>query len=203
MSHTIACPSCERTLRVPESLLGQQVKCPTCAHTFAAPDSIEEAPPRRPAPPPEEPRPRRAAPPPEADYEEPRPSRRRPRDDYEDDYEDAPRRRRRDEKPGKVQAIAIMTLIGGIFAVLIAVAWIATVIGLCWPGTYFALVAGIMAIIKGAQLMGEKAYRETPPSTAAILLIINIINGDVVNLALGIVILVFLGDREVKAYFRR
>ena len=36
MSDTVTCPSCQRTLRVPESLLGQLVKCPTCQQTFTA-----------------------------------------------------------------------------------------------------------------------------------------------------------------------
>ncbi|HEV3117173.1 MAG TPA: zinc-ribbon domain-containing protein [Gemmataceae bacterium] len=30
------CPSCSRKLRVPDELLGKQVKCPTCGHTFQA-----------------------------------------------------------------------------------------------------------------------------------------------------------------------
>ncbi len=34
------------------------------------------------------------------------------------------------------------------------------------------------------------------------MMIINIINGDIVNLVLGIVALVFLGDEEVKDYFQ-
>src|SRR5437660_10240487 len=32
----IDCPSCSRKLRVPDDLLGKQVKCPTCGHTFGA-----------------------------------------------------------------------------------------------------------------------------------------------------------------------
>ncbi len=32
----INCPSCTRKLRVPEDLLGKQVRCPTCGHTFTA-----------------------------------------------------------------------------------------------------------------------------------------------------------------------
>ena len=214
MSFTISCPSCQRTLRVPESLLGQAVKCPSCGQNFTAPDHIEDEPPPRPV----TDRPsRRPAAPPEDDYDdEPRPSKRRPReDDYDDDYEDRPRRsrRRRDEKPGKVQAIAIMVLIGGILATLyglgvlayfgiIAVASMGVGLLCClWPGPYYALVVGIMGILKGARLLGEKAHRETPPQGIAIMMIINIINGDIVNLALGIVVLVFLSDEEVKEFF--
>lgn len=197
MNSTISCPSCQRTLRVPESLLGQAVKCPSCSHTFTAPESMEEAAPRR-----------VAAPPPKDDYDdEPRPSKRRRReDDYDDDYEDAPRRRRHREKPGKVQAIAIMTLIGGILALLYGLSLlgfgVASCIGLLWPGTYYALVLGIMGVIRGSQLLGDKAYKESPPQGIAIMMIINVINCDLMNLTLGILVLVFLGDEEVKDYFR-
>jgi len=214
MSFTISCPDCQRPLRVPESLLGQAVKCPSCAHTFTAPEQVADEPPPRPVS--ERPSRRPAAPPPEDDYDdEPRPSRRRPRDDeYEDDYDEAPRRsRRRREKPGKVQAIGIMILIGGILAALYAVGMLAYIgiIGLAsmgigllcclWPGPYYALIVGIMAIIKGSRLLGDKAHRETPPQGIAIMMIVNIINGDFLNLVLGILVLVFLSDEEVKDYF--
>ncbi len=213
MSLTISCPSCQRTLRVPETLLGQAVKCPSCSVTFTAPEQVEEPAPRRPAPPP---------PPPEDDYrDEPRPSRRRREDEEEDGEEYAPRRRRsrRDEKPGKVQAIAIMILVGGILATiygaicLIYFGFVFGIVGvatlgmgwLCclWPGPYYSLVVGIMGIIKGSRLLGDKAHRETPPQGLGVMMIINIINGDFVNLVLGILVLVFLSDDEVKDYFHR
>jgi hypothetical protein len=34
MPEIISCPSCQRKLQVPESLLGQDVQCPTCGATF-------------------------------------------------------------------------------------------------------------------------------------------------------------------------
>src|SRR5579859_831742 len=37
----VSCPSCQRQLRVPDTLLGQRVKCPSCEATFDA----SEAPP--------------------------------------------------------------------------------------------------------------------------------------------------------------
>jgi predicted Zn finger-like uncharacterized protein len=206
MRLTITCPACQRSLRVPESLLGQAVKCPSCSHTFTAPDSLEKETPRRPA-----------APPPDDYDDEPPPSPRRVRtDDYDDD--DAPprrSRRRRNEKPGKVQAIAIMVLIGGILAALHAVIWFVyiAIVGvasvgvgfLCclWPGPYYALVLGIMGILKGARLLGQQAHRELPPQGLAIMMIVNIINFDMWNLVLGIIVLVFLNDEEVKDYFGR
>jgi predicted Zn finger-like uncharacterized protein len=208
MSSTISCPSCQRTLRVPESLLGQAVKCPSCAHTFTAPESVEEEAPRRAAATATERPSRRPVPPPEDDYEEePRPSKRRARaDEHDEDYDDeAPRRSRRvrrEEKPSKVQALAIMTLIGGIIATLYSLGLMVTIYGLCWPGTYYSMVLGIMAIIKGSQLLGDQAHKQQPPQGIAIMMIINIINCDPWNLAMGIINLVFLNDEEVKDFFR-
>jgi hypothetical protein len=205
---TVTCPACQRPLRVPETLLGQMVKCPSCSHTFAAPDSLEDAPPpRRPPPPQPEPPP---PPPPrlrlDDRFEEGR-LRRRPADDYDDDYEYGRERRwRRGERPGKVQAIAIMTLIGGILATINGLAMLVfgafTCFCLFWPGTYYAIVLGILAIIKGSQLLGADAHRQPPPQAIAIMQIINIINGDIANCVMGILSLVFQGEPPVKRFFR-
>jgi predicted Zn finger-like uncharacterized protein len=194
MSDTITCPSCQRTLRVPESLRGQLVKCPTCEQTFTAA-------------PPDAPPPRQEAPPRPRDHyeDEPPPPRRVRRDEWEDDRDDYDRPRRRGvEKPGKVQAIAIMTLVGGILAVLggLGLTLAGGFICCLWPGTYYGLVMGIMAIVKGSQLLGENAHRSAPPTTIAVMQIINVINGDFVNLTMGILTLVFLSESEVKRFFR-
>jgi predicted Zn finger-like uncharacterized protein len=115
MSDTITCPSCQRTLRVPESLLGQLVKCPTCQQTFTA--ALDADANGAPAPPPKE------APPPPRRYEDepPRPPR------EEDDYDDRPRRRRRryqQEHRGQlIMVLGILSFfIGG--PILGLVAWI-------------------------------------------------------------------------------
>src|SRR6266851_1374296 len=148
MTHTITCPECSRQLRVPDDLLGCMVECPACSHNFDAPSGE-----------PAEPLPQRASPPPRPDKDADRPSSRRRRRDEEDDDRDSkprPRRfaqededdedrsiRRRDEKPGKVQAIAIMMLVGGILALIHGVIWAVSVVGLCWPGTYYSVLFGI------------------------------------------------------------
>jgi hypothetical protein len=129
-------------------------------------------------------------------------------DDYEDDYEDDRPSRRgrksREERPGKVQAIAIMTLIGGIYAILhfLGVGGGSSLICCLWPGLYYALVVGILAIIKGSQLLGQDARLQAPPKTIAILMIIEIINIDIICTVMGIIILVFCGDPEVEDFFR-
>lgn len=54
MPETIHCPQCNRVLRVPDDLLGQQVKCPVCSTTFTAemggppPRNTDEAAPSEP-----------------------------------------------------------------------------------------------------------------------------------------------------------
>src|SRR5438046_2865029 len=70
-------------------------------------------------------------------------------DDYDaeddDDFERPSKRGRRSksgERPGKVQAIAIMILVGGIYAAVHALMWvgidISTVFcGCLWPGQYY------------------------------------------------------------------
>jgi hypothetical protein len=138
-------------------------------------------------------------------------------DDFDDDIRDRPSRRGRrgtQQRPGKVQAIAIMTLIGGIWATLGALGWFGYVgvmgvatLGaglLCclWPGPYYGLAVGILAIIKGSQLLGQNARSQAPPKGTAVMLIINIINFDVVNCVLGILVLVFCSDPEVEDFFR-
>jgi hypothetical protein len=54
MPIVIDCPSCNRKLNVPETLLGQMVKCPTCGATFTA---ASHGPAPAPPPPPREPQP--------------------------------------------------------------------------------------------------------------------------------------------------
>lgn len=108
----------------------------------------------------------------------------------------APRR----VKPGAVQAIALMQLVGGVTAVLFSIA-VALATLFIWIPWIYSLVVGILCIIKGAQLLGTNAYRQAPPKTYAILQIFNILVFDWINLILGIVSLVLLNDSGVQAYF--
>lgn len=175
VSFNIACPNCSMYLAVTEADIGKQGKCSRCGSVF------EITPPASSPPPPG------AGPsvlpavgggtfPP--------------------------------EKPGKVQAIAIMTLIGGILATIdgIGMVFIGGIMsmGLCclWPGGYYSLVLGIMAIVASSKLLGQQAHLEAAPKTIAIMQIINIINGDVPNCVMGIISLVFMNEPEVQRYFR-
>jgi predicted Zn finger-like uncharacterized protein len=97
----IACPACQKQLRVPDTAAGKTVKCPACGKAFQAFEIVEEkiqTAPAKPAP---------KAPPPAREEIEEAPRRRRDRDDEDDDRgrrrvrdddddrdDDRPRRRR-------------------------------------------------------------------------------------------------------------
>lgn len=185
MPEIIGCPGCQRQLKVPEEMLGHAVKCPRCGHTFDAPLAPAATLEYRVVELPGEPAPLPPLPePPEVGYRQP------------ERIYPAP------APPGKVQAIAVMTLVGGILAVLTAVGLLLTCYCAAWPGTYYSLVLGILAIIKGSALLGRDAHRETAPRTIAIMQIVNIINFDLTNCVLGILSLVFLNEPEVRRYYR-
>jgi hypothetical protein len=194
MDIIVACPTCQRQLRVPDDLVGQYVKCPSCEYVFASAGEPEPEPVRVA----EGSIPTREIG--RAGYEED--DRLRRLEDERIDEEDRRRNRRTNRRPDKVQAIALMTLIGGVLAVLVSVGLMATCIGFFWPGTYYSLVAGIFLIVKGSELLGSDASRSAPPQATAIMQIINVINLDMINLTMGILTLVFLNEPEVRAYFR-
>lgn len=194
----IACPECEGVLKVPRKLLGQEVKCPTCGATFEATTD-------KPAPVPVRQE--------EEDEEEVslenlerRPPSRRSRSGRRRSARNDGSRYRRPgiEKPGKVQAVGVMMLIGGILGILLSIGLGVGSYGLCclWPGTYFSLIMGIMAVVKASQLLGEDAWKMPAPTAIAVMQIVNIINGDINNCVLGIISVVFLSEEEVRGYFR-
>ncbi len=112
-------------------------------------------------------------------------------------------------KPGKVKAIAIMTLVGGVWSVMVA-------LGLGWgvmasmclaccliPSTIYSFVAGIFMIVQGILLLGNHPRRHLPRTRwSASLQIGCLLAADLPNVILGILNHVFLGDDAVKAYQR-
>jgi hypothetical protein len=87
-----------------------------------------------------------------------------------------------------------LLLAGGIWAILYSLLAVFASVFICclWPGVYLALVWGILAIIRGSEIMHAK-YQGPPPTALIILQVVLIINGDVINLILGIINLVHLG----------
>ena len=124
------------------------------------------------------------------------------RDPYEDDEYDRPRRKKA-QKPGQVQAVGIMMLVGGIIGLLNMLIVPLASGGICclWPGVYFEIVVGILLLIRGINMMNQDD--QGPPRTLAILQIICIVNGDVINCVLGIVSLIMLNDPNVETYYRK
>jgi predicted Zn finger-like uncharacterized protein len=92
MPEIISCPNCSRKLRVPDDMLGRQVKCPGCSKIFVAAadtgEAVQAEPSRRPQPPSR----------PRDEDEEDRPRRRSPRDEEEYEEDDRPRRRRMEDE---------------------------------------------------------------------------------------------------------
>ncbi len=112
------------------------------------------------------------------------------------------------QKPGMVQAIAIMTLINGILNILAGLSVTAAVVLgtlgvglLCAPVTILPCVLGIFEIIYAANLLANPPKPVQPNQTIAILEIACIIVGNVVSLVVGILAIVFYNDEEVKSYF--
>ena len=112
------------------------------------------------------------------------------------------------EKPGMVQAIAIMTLANGILNIFASLIWtILIVVGtigiglICTPITLLPAVLGVFEILYGVNLMANPPKVTKPNQTIAILEIICIIFANVVSLVIGILALVFYNEDEVKAYF--
>jgi len=112
------------------------------------------------------------------------------------------------KKPTKVTAIEIMTLVAGIFGISIgfAVMWSTVFLYVAYV---YAYVFGILAIVIGAKMLSSPGYTNgeppdplpKPPHWIAVMAIINIICCDFMSLIMGILILVFLADEEVKAYY--
>ena len=103
---------------------------------------------------------------------------------------------------GKATAINILTLAGGILGIMGALGIMIGTFFLYIPWIY-GLTMGIITTVKGAKLIGANSRYEEPPRTTAIMQIINIINCDLINCAAGIIILTFLNDPGVRAYYRQ
>ena len=110
-------------------------------------------------------------------------------------------------RPGKIKAIAIMTLVGGVWSVMVA-------LGLGWgvaasmclaccliPSTVYSFVTGIMMIVQGILLLGNHPHRHLQRTRLTASLQIGcLLAADIPNVILGILNHMFLGDDAVKTY---
>ncbi|MCU0241821.1 MAG: hypothetical protein MUF51_05305 [Vicinamibacteria bacterium] len=117
------------------------------------------------------------------------------------------------KKPGKIQAIAIYSLVLGIINILLGGFWLlyglfagAITLGF---GCIFAIPApillttGIFEIVYATQLLATPIKVTSPWRFLAILEICNILTCNMFTMAAGIVSLVFYQDPEVAAYLEQ
>lgn len=112
------------------------------------------------------------------------------------------------EKPGLVQAIAVLTLISGVvnifWGILASVAVMATLIGIiCVPVTILPTILGIFEVIYATRLLSTPPRAMRPSTTIAALEIACILTGNVFSSLAGILVLVFYNDPVVQEYFQR
>jgi hypothetical protein len=111
-------------------------------------------------------------------------------------------------KPGKVQTVAVLTLISGLTnilwpIILYTITSLATVFVGCLFLPFFLppMVLGIFEIIYAARILPDPIKPAKPSQTIAILEIISLLTGNLVSAAAGIVALVLYSDPEVKTFF--
>ena len=113
--------------------------------------------------------------------------------------------------PGKVQAMGIMHLIGGIMNIILALIWgayglltglMTFGIGLivCCPA-FILLPIAIVEIISGVKHLSKDHTGLKPPRTTGIVEIGSILGCSIMSTIFGILTLLFLNDPEVEAYY--
>ncbi|MEM9415441.1 MAG: hypothetical protein AAGA29_08200 [Planctomycetota bacterium] len=108
------------------------------------------------------------------------------------------------KKPGKLQAVAIIMLVSGIFNLIYAVVMLIMAFATCVTIVLFPLllVAGILEIIHATKLLKDPVEAYKPATAIAVLEICSILGCNVYSLVAGILNLIFWGDPDVKQYYR-
>ena len=109
-------------------------------------------------------------------------------------------------KPSLVMAIALMTLINGIFNLIWGVSLIGGTFGLsllCFPVPLFPIILGGFEIAYAIKLLDNPPQPVQPSQTIAILEIVAVLVGNVFSMVVGILVLIFYNDSAVKDYFAR
>ena len=114
------------------------------------------------------------------------------------------------ENPGLVKTIAVLTLINGIVNILWGLGITAGVvlgtffIGLiCAPITILPTILGVFEMVYALKLLATPPQPVQPSTTIAILEILCVITGNVFSMIVGILVLVFYNDPQVKEFFAR
>jgi predicted Zn finger-like uncharacterized protein len=225
MPEQIRCPECDATLRVPDSLLGRNVKCPKCQTTFTAEidspaEQIVQEPPRSAARPPS----LRSE-----DIEDEEEDELPP--DEEEDEDDRPRRKRRGRRRSRGMAEAAVAgpavsliVLGCIDLVLIALGALLRILGIGFLaaggaagqgggaqanamanvvggiiGSIIGLCFAILILVGGLRMKRLENYGLA--MTACIFALLPCGNCCIIGLPLGIWGLVVLNRPEVKNSF--
>lgn len=222
MPEQVRCPECNATLRVPDTLLGKNVKCPKCATTFVAemeepvePEGIVREPRRSPS---------RSRVPDDVEDEELPP-------DEEDEEEDRPRRRKRRRRRISAEAESAVSgpaisliVLGSLDLVLIALGVVLRMLGVGLLvaggaagranaanadvmanmiggiiGSIISVCFAILILIGGIRMRKLESYGLA--MTACILALLPCGNCCLIGLPLGIWGLVVLNKPEVKDAF--
>ena len=109
-------------------------------------------------------------------------------------------------KPNLDMAIALMTLVNGIFNVVWGVSLIGGTFGLsllCFPIPLFPIILGGFEIAYAIKLLSNPPQPVQPSQAIAIWEIVALFVGNVFSLIVGILALIFYNDSTVKDYFAR
>jgi hypothetical protein len=102
-------------------------------------------------------------------------------------------------KPSNVTTAGALLLAGGIWSLLFALVMTLSTCGIWFTSWTYAIAASIVSIVNGAKLLGDCQGRGVPKATS-IMQILQILQGDLIGMTLGIIALVMLSDQETKDY---
>lgn len=109
-------------------------------------------------------------------------------------------------KPSLFTAIALMTLVNGIFNIIFGVALIGGTLGvalICFGLPLLPLILGGFEIAYAMKLLSNPPQPVKPSQAIAIWEIVALVVGNVFSAVVGILVLVFYNDSTVKDYFAR
>jgi hypothetical protein len=110
-------------------------------------------------------------------------------------------------KPNLVMAIALMTLVNGIFNIIWGISIIVNTAFLSLicaaPVPLFPIILGGFEIAYALKLLSEPPQPVQPSQAIAIMETVAVLVGNVFSLVVGILALIFYNDQIVKEYFAR
>jgi hypothetical protein len=107
-------------------------------------------------------------------------------------------------KPGLVMAIALMTLVNGIFNIIWGISLILGTFGIlliCFPVSLLPLILGGFEIAYAMKMLAVPSQPVQPARNIAIFEIVAILVCNVFSMVVGILALIFYNDQIVKDYF--